>query len=644
MLRGPHKSFFISQVCCQYTMEYENSFLTEVEGTASYRSQEMFDQLRREADRRLERYVAIALQRLGEQIGAKNFIIEVKEGDSSVIRARLTRNHHWDLVVDDSHRHYRRPSAERKVKPVYLFRSRFLYQLNLPHRWSGTLTIEYPGITILTPERDAHIRNELREFSREVAVLLMNRNTARLESCLNEEKRLAESLRALVASLSKELYCLSSISLAMRPSYNVGAVLTKVLETALPVLRAKLGVIYFHGTGQCIALYSSRSRQGRRDVPWFRDYFQNKVRLLKTPPNPGWFSVRPVCNHPDFPPELKGHLASDRIESVVEFSLGSDGNFVALGFLGLQENQERPSGTRLLMTILNMVGLFLEHMSLMTELEREVKLVSQQKLEMEKEQKFLMDRMGDQLSPDKHTRSLTKDRFLNEMERSRNMTLLAELASGVAHQIRNPLSNLVYGLHLLKQPGMSEKEKQELIETVTERVETINRMINQFINYTRIPELKLSPEGINDVLNSTVCSFSKWFELAEVELTTRFDPDLGSTKIDLFLMSQTFHNIIKNALEAMHSKGRLYISTRKLKVRHSPDSQEFAEILFEDNGPGVPPEDIDKVMKPFYSKKEGGLGLGLALVDHIVRAHGGGITLENRGGGGLRLRLYLPLR
>ena len=626
-------------------MDYESSFSTELEGSSSYRSQDMFDQLRRDADRRLERYVAISLQALGEKIGARRFIVDLKEGDNEVIRATLTRSQDgWTLAVDDSHRHYRRTAVKRRWKAAFVLRSQFYYQLHLPHRWSGTLVVEFPGIRILQSDKDAQIRRELEHFSREITLLLLNRDVARLESCLNEEKELAETLRALVASLSKELFCLSSISLAMRSSYNVVGVLTKVLETALPVLRAKLGVIYFHETGQCVVLYSSRSRQTKQDAPWFKDYFQSRIRVLQAPPPPGWFSLSTVENHPDFPDRLKAHLASDRIVSVLEFSLGSEGSFLALGFLGLQENHDRPSGTRLLMTLLNMIGLFLEHMSLMTDLVRQVKLVSQQHLQMQKEQQFLMDHMGERLGPNRLTRSPTKDRLLEEIERSRNMTLLAELASGVAHQIRNPLNNLVYGLHLLKQPDITENEKKDLIDTVTERVETVNRMINEFINYTRMPELKLSTERINDVLDSTLSSFRHWVELASIELTVRFDPDLGSMKMDLFLMGQTFHNIIKNALEAMHNSGRLHVFTRKLRIRHSPDPQEFAEIVFEDNGPGVPPEDIEKIAKPFYSKKEGGLGLGLALVDHIVRAHGGGITMENRSGGGLRVRIYLPLR
>jgi signal transduction histidine kinase len=71
---------------------------------------------------------------------------------------------------------------------------------------------------------------------------------------------------------------------------------------------------------------------------------------------------------------------------------------------------------------------------------------------------------------------------------------------------------------------------------------------------------------------------------------------------------------------------------------------EFAEIIFEDDGTGIAPQDLDKVLKPFYSRKEDGLGLGLALVDHIVRAHGGAVTLENRHQGGTRVKLYLPIR
>jgi signal transduction histidine kinase len=237
------------------------------------------------------------------------------------------------------------------------------------------------------------------------------------------------------------------------------------------------------------------------------------------------------------------------------------------------------------------------------------------------------------------------ERLLDEIERSRDAALLAELASGVAHQIRNPLSNLLYALHLLKQEGINEGEKRELIDSATERVENINRTITQFIQYTRIPKLHLSLESINDVVANTVRSFNGWMDLKAINLEMSLDQLLPSTRIDIFLINQAFHDIIKNALEATQDCGDLRVSTRKLNLRHGPEPRlEFAEIIFEDNGPGIEPEDLEKVLKPFYSKKESGLGLGLALVDHVIRAHGGAVTLTNRQEGGTRVKIYLPIR
>jgi signal transduction histidine kinase len=75
-------------------------------------------------------------------------------------------------------------------------------------------------------------------------------------------------------------------------------------------------------------------------------------------------------------------------------------------------------------------------------------------------------------------------------------------------------------------------------------------------------------------------------------------------------MNQAFHNIVKNAIEAMHEKGYFQVSTRKLKISHGPAPHlQFAEIVFEDDGPGIGDEDIGQVLQPFYSKKQGGAGV-----------------------------------
>ncbi len=608
----------------------------------------MFQDVEGEAESRLGRYAARALKKLGVWLAAKSLILDIRDNDQDrrVLRAKLTLDQGtWDIKINGSENYYERPLAHRTLRPTFVLKSQFCYHLDLPHRWLGTLTIEYPGITFLSFRQDSAIRRALRDFTKDVTILLMEQSLAHVQNCLNQEKKVTEVLQGLVSNLSKELYCLSSISNAIGQSYNVEGVLTSVLEATLPLLRANLGVIYFPETGQCVTFQSPRSKSKRSEDPWFRYYFESKMRLSGQPSRSNSFSVESVAAHPRLPIVLKAHLASQGIESALEFSLHHHDDVLGLGFLGLQQDQDQPANTRLLMITLNMIGLFLEHISLMGDLERQVKVISKEKLDMEKKQRFLIDQVGKPLSPDKHKKSSTTDQLLDEIERSRNNELLAELASGIAHQIRNPLSNLVYGLHLLQQDDIAESEKKELFKTVTDRVELMNRMINDFIQYTRMPDLKLSLESVNDILKNTLRFFKGWMELAEVELVTCFDPDLPLTRVDIFLLNQAFQNIVKNAMEAMRDHGTLWVTTRKLKIRHGPEPHlEFAEIVFKDDGPGIAAQDIDQALKPFYSKKEGGLGLGLPLVEHIVRVHGGAVTLANGSNGGVKVMIYLPIR
>lgn len=610
----------------------------------------MFDDREKEAERRFEKYAARALTWLGEQLSARGLVLTIwdYQQDRVVFHAQVSRNGgDWTFRVEDPEGSQRRHELRTRSRPTFCLRSQFCYFLNLPHRWSGMTTIEFPGITIVSSENDVRIRNALQDVSKDVTAMLLSGEVARLERCLTEERKQADETRTFMANLSKELYCVSSISTALIQSFNVEKVLARVLEHMLPLLGARLGVIYFLETGQCVSFHSPRSQTNHKEDPWFRHYFQAKMRSGSQGAERNVFQARSLNDNPHLPEGLQAYLESQGIDSVLEFALHCREEFLGLGMLGLRKNQHRQASTRLLMIALNMIGLFLEHIALMGDLDRQVKVISQENLEIEKRNRFLMDYMGTPLAGNRmgSRRVSPTDRLLDEMERSRNTALLAELASGVAHQIRNPLSNLLYALHLLRQEGVAETEKRDIIDCATERVEIINRTITQFIQYTRIPELKLSPESINQVLKNTLRLFDGWMGFRNIELETFFDPQLSLTKIDIFLINQAFHDIVKNAMEAMPDFGHLRVATRKLKIRHGPEPRlEFAEIIFEDNGPGIAPGDLDKVLKPFYSRKEDGLGLGLALVDHIIRAHGGAITLENRHSGGTRVKLYLPIR
>jgi signal transduction histidine kinase len=599
-------------------------------------------------ENRLEACIVDGLKQIGGPLAARSLSLAIwgSNRERRQFHASLSRNGPtWDVVIETFEEASMRTSERLRNHPRFVLNSQFNYHLVLPSRWVGLVKLEFPGITFLPNQVDAQVRSSLTSLSKDISVLLMERELGQVEQSLNEEKELTQSLGAFVSILSKELYCLSSISNALAQSHNVRDVLTRVLESTLPVLRAKLGAIYFPETGHCIVLQRRKPRHVTEADHWLRNYFEGHIRFFRESFQLSSFIIQAVENHPRLPITIKAFLASQHVDSIMEFSLHNNGKVVGLGLLGLEPGRDYSSSARLLNIVLNMVGLFLEHISLLADLEKQLVLTSREKLEMEKEQNFLLDNVGGQF-PSKSTRnSKSRNHLLDEIERSRNMALLAELASGVAHQIRNPLNNLTYALHLLRQDNLSETEKKELVDTTAERVETINRMINEFIQYTRIPNPKLELEDLNDILTNSLRSFSGWFELAEIRLETSLDMDLPETRADIFLMNQAFHNIVKNAIEAMHEKGYFQVSTRKLKISHGPAPHlQFAEIVFEDDGPGIGDEDIGQVLQPFYSKKQGGLGLGLPLVDHIVRAHGGALNVKNRVEGGTRVVVYLPIR
>lgn len=613
--------------------------------------------LAREADD-LESFTDQALQLVGELVSPRSLTLSIHDfrRDHRVIRATLSRKRNgWQLTIDDTDLYYR-PSHLQRRYPRYLLHSYFCFPLDLPSRWSGTFLVEYPGIRILSPAQYQILRDILTELSDSLHIVLINQELMELEIQVQEKERINHELRQTMTDLSKEIYCVNSVFTVLTQSLDIVKIFTRILGTTLPMVKAKVGTIYFPETDQCISFQSSGlkyqyaehdhriARQHSRE-PCLKDYFESKFSQLETYPDGISFRRLPI-SHPSFSVSLRKCFNSLGIQSVFEFSICSGNEFFGLGLIGFSENHVKADRSRLFMITLNMTSLFLENISLMRDLERQVKLKSQEILGMEKEQRFLFDHMDGPFSLSKAGMPVISERILEEIDRSRRAVFLGELASGVAHQIRNPLNELVGVLHLIKNKDTTgEEETGQMLDQVTERVETIHRMINKFIHYTRIPELNLTLESINDVLKNTLQTFKGWIDLAEVEVITSFDPKLSLTKLDLYLMNQVYHNIIKNAIEAMYSHGQLRITTRKLKIKHGPKPRlEFVEILFQDSGPGIPQENIDKVLNPFFSRKKDGIGLGLAIVDHVVRLHGGGVRIENRLGKGTNVTLYLPIR
>lgn len=632
--------------------------LEETEGISTFSIAAEFDDLLKQSDT-MEIFAKSLLKRSGQLTGGRVLTVFINESVSSrpVILATMTRSEgEWVFSLDEANalEYYRsgksrHPYVMQKPK----FKSAFCFNLNISRRWQGAFYIEYPGLRFVTPDTHLVLKKIVWAMGYYFRVILMEKRMERVERRLNEKERVNTYLRKAMTDLSKEVYCVNSISNVLGQSHDIEEIMSKLMEITLPLLKAEFSVIYVPDTALCLSFHRSNVRYERKNYNLYKNkalalYF--KQQMLQIQEDLKWIKVRPLTRRYLSGLSLEEDMILSQSHSGFGFSLRSGNDMFGLGIVICSDAQSLKRRTRLFKITLNMLGLSLENISLMKDFERQIKLKTQEVLDMEKHQRFLLSSMGQPVaSSSRHGIStgspLTLDRLLASIERSREMSLLGELASGVAHQIRNPINHLVGALHLIQDKNTTQADKAELYRQMVERVETMNRMIKEFVQYTRMPKLNMAPESINHVLENAIQTFKGWIDMSPVELTTSFDPKLGKTKMDLCLMNQVFHNIIKNALEAMHREGSLHITTKRLKIKNGPAPHlEFAELVFRDSGPGLSADEIKHVMMPFYSRKQDGMGLGLAIVDYIIRAHGGGVQIRSRPQNGTHVILYLPVR
>jgi signal transduction histidine kinase len=217
----------------------------------------------------------------------------------------------------------------------------------------------------------------------------------------------------------------------------------------------------------------------------------------------------------------------------------------------------------------------------------------------------------------------------------RKVEMLRELASGIAHEVKNPLT-AIKGLLSLQVDVLKEMDTRKMLEYQSILGEEIHRMENilgSYQNFARPLQVNRQSVDINELLEKTVKLVI--LEQPGIWMIREFTHDLPRLTVDPSLLRQVFLNIIRNADEACGEEGRLVIMTDR--------ENGWLRISFADNGPGIATELKDKVLQPFFSTKDSGIGLGLAIVGRIVESHGGRVEIDNVPPGGARIMIYLAV-
>lgn len=227
-----------------------------------------------------------------------------------------------------------------------------------------------------------------------------------------------------------------------------------------------------------------------------------------------------------------------------------------------------------------------------------------------------------------------------ELARRERLAALGEMAAGLAHEIRNPLGGIQLFAGLLVRDLAGEPKPRALAEKIQKGVHALDTIVTDILAFAGQNEPRFQPVRLARLLDETMDMAAGAF--AEIGASVMWDrpfdgSDNAVIEADPCQLQQAVLNLLKNAAEAAGRGGIV-------EVAAVVDGGDQIGLTVSDNGPGIPPEHLERIFNPFFTTKDRGTGLGLAIVHRIVEAHGGSIRASNRPSGGAVFTLSLPRR
>jgi signal transduction histidine kinase len=215
---------------------------------------------------------------------------------------------------------------------------------------------------------------------------------------------------------------------------------------------------------------------------------------------------------------------------------------------------------------------------------------------------------------------------------------LGEMAAGLAHEIRNPLAAIRGAVAVLQQP--TDAKGAELWAVIIEEIARLNRVVESFLDYARPATRRATIRDVGAFVKSCVEAVSRSKSRADVALALDIEEGLLPLHADADQLERVVVNVVQNAYEALVDGGTVRVGVRRAQGSGSYDT--WLEIAVEDDGPGMDDTTLERAFIPFYTTKEQGTGLGLALCERLIRAQGGTIQLRSRPGEGTIVLIRLP--
>ncbi|MCI0418265.1 MAG: ATP-binding protein [Acidobacteria bacterium] len=259
-------------------------------------------------------------------------------------------------------------------------------------------------------------------------------------------------------------------------------------------------------------------------------------------------------------------------------------------------------------------------------------------------------------------KDLTLVEQLNEQEKLKDrLAALGQMAAGLAHEIRNPLAAIELTASLIKRKMNEQPTHTAQLESIQSEVRKLNKIVTDCLEFVR--PVKVSPEKVNlkSLLEESLGNALSTVDREGIEIMKSYQ-ETPAVPIDYTQMKQVFVNILVNAMQALGKKqGRIQIAcgpsvffertassvhgkVSEKNLSRQVDLAPYAWVRVEDNGQGIPDEVLSKIFYPFFTTKEKGSGIGLAIAQKIIDSHHGSIDVESEVGRGTVFTIKLPLR
>ncbi len=220
-----------------------------------------------------------------------------------------------------------------------------------------------------------------------------------------------------------------------------------------------------------------------------------------------------------------------------------------------------------------------------------------------------------------------------QLKKSDTLNVVGELAAGIAHEIRNPMTALKGFIQLLE--GSVKGEYDSYFQVISSELQRIETIITDFLILAKPQAISYQVKQVNTVLSETLDLMSAQAAMNNIQFHTQYG-ELPLIQCEANQLKQVFINLIKNAIEAMPGGGIIEVSTESFFDNH-------ILVSIQDHGMGIPKSVLKKLGEPFYTTKEKGTGLGLMVTYKIIEEHAGWIEVESKEGEGTLFQIYLPI-